>query len=152
MAHEWAKRGLAAVRVAYRDDTTQLRSGPVPVAGRALTWFLNLDKREDKRFLKEYAEEYKPNDLWTSPSCRVFCSVQRINRRQFSIRKEWRPRGEKQAFKMLYFCRALHRDQQFRGGRSHHEQSASSRMPFDGEEWPYAVHSRDEYQEHCAKV
>ena len=40
---------------------------------------------------------------------------------------------------MLSYCRDLHTAQQERGGRSHHEQSASSHAPFDSDEWPWAI-------------
>ena len=118
------------MRIAHRTKG-EARPAPLPVAGRAQTWYLDLDQRQDRRLLKTYAEEHAPDDLWTSPSCRVFCGVQRINRSRFG---RWRPKGEEQAIGNLAFFRSLHRDQQARGGRSHHEQSATSRAPFDGED------------------
>ena len=40
---------------------------------------------------------------------------------------------------MLAFCRDLHLAQLERGDRSHHEQSAQSKAPFDSEMWPWAI-------------
>ena len=46
--------------------TMALKEGPTPVAGRAQTWYLDLEKPEDQRELLVYAEEVRPRDLWTS--------------------------------------------------------------------------------------
>ena len=128
LAHKWAKRGYAAVRVAHKREGQIAHPGPQPIPGRALTWFLDLDQKEDRRALKRYAEEHSPDDLWTSPSCRVFCGMQRINEIQ-SGRRGRRPSGEKEAMHLRSFCRTLHRAQRARGGRSHHEQSVALRWP-----------------------
>lgn len=137
LSHEWAKRGLAAVRIAHRRAGAMAKEGPAPIPGRALTWYLDLDQQNDKNLLEEYAREHSPDDLWTSPACTALCSVQHINKGK--RHQGWRPKGEAATLRGLAFCRKLHREQQARGGRSHHEQSASSREPFDGEHWPWAI-------------
>ena len=40
---------------------------------------------------------------------------------------------------MLRFMKQLHRLQHKLGGRSHHEQSAKSRAPSNGGQWPWAI-------------
>ena len=113
----------------------QPKPGPEPVLGRAQTWYLDLDKDDDKDALMAYAAETQPDDLWTSPGCTAFTGVQRINKRRTGAR----PKGEEASMQMLSYCRDLHTAQQERGGRSHHEQSASSHAPFDSGEWPRAI-------------
>ena len=134
--HEWAKRGLSAVRVAHRTGG-EPKDGPEPVAGRSLTWHLDLHQEKDRRPLAAYIKERKPKDLWSSPECRCFCRLQLVNKAQRS--HKWRPRGEAQALQMLRYIRRLHRVQASLGGRSHHEQSASSLAPFDGSTWAWAI-------------
>ena len=136
LAHEWAMRGYAAVRVAHRRDRSP-KPGPEPVLGRALTWYLDLDNEEDKKLLFNYAAERKPEDLWTSPDCRPFTSVHQIN--QSRLGRRWRPAGEKESLEMLAYCRELHQAQVERVGRCHHEQSAMSHAPFDSGVWPWAI-------------
>ena len=63
-------RGYSAVRIAKRPETMTLKEGPTPVAGRAQTWYLDLEKPEDQRELLVYAEEVRPRDLWTSQPLR----------------------------------------------------------------------------------
>ena len=137
LSHEWAKRGLAAVRVAHRRDGGEPKPGPEPVLGAAQTWYLDLEKKKDKDMLLAYAAEKKPDDLWSSPDCTPFTTVQRINKGRHG--KRWRPAGEKAGLQMLSYCRKLHAEQQERGGRCHHEQSAQSHAPFDSEMWPWAI-------------
>ena len=128
LSHEWAKRGFAAVRVAHRTGGKPPKPGPEPVIGRALTWYLDLDKADDKEMLMKYAAEKKPDDVWTSPDCTAFTSMQRVNKARLGRR--WRPAGEKEGLQMLSFTRDLHFAQLERGGRFHHEQSAQSKAPF----------------------
>ena len=135
LSHEWAKRGFAAVRVAHRCNGKPPKPGPEPVLGRAQTWYLDLGKDDDKDALMAYAAETQPEDLWTSPDCTAFTGVQRINKGRTGAR----PKGEEASMQMLSYCRDLHTAQQERGGRSHHEQSASSHAPFDSDEWPWAI-------------
>ena len=54
-------------------------------------------------------------------------------------RRGGRPSGEKASLEMLAYCRTLHAAQLARGGRSHHEQSATSHAPYDSETWPWAI-------------
>ena len=68
LSHEWAKRGLAAVRIAHR-RAGAAKDGPDPIPGRAPTWFLDLDQQNDKKLLETYAREHSPDDLLTSPAC-----------------------------------------------------------------------------------
>ena len=91
---------------------------------------LDLSVPKDRALLENFARTYKPRDLWTSPDCTCFTYLQRINKAR--RHGEWRPAGEKLAIDTLNWCRRLHRQQQARGGRCHHEQSANSRAPFDG--------------------
>ena len=56
--------------------------------------------------------------------------------------RKWKPSGEESGFKMLAYMKRLHRQQQRLGGQSHHEQSARSRAPSPGGQWPWAI-SRD---------
>ena len=94
-----------------------------------------MEKEEDKDALLAYAADLKPHDLWTSPDCRPFTSVQRVNKARYGKR----PTGEKAGLQMLAHCRDLHTAQLQRGGRCHHEQSANSHAPFDSEVWPWAI-------------
>ena len=55
--------------------------------GRALTWYLDLDKEADKDALLAYAADKMPDDLWTSPDCKAFTTVQRINHEMESDRR-----------------------------------------------------------------
>ena len=135
LAREWAERGYAAVRVARRRKGGYAKPGPEPVLGRAQTWYLDLDEGADRDALMVYAAKHSPADIWTSPDCTSFTSVQRINR----ARCGGRPRGEKASLDLLAYIRELHAAQLERGGRCHHEQSASSRAPFDSNEWPWAI-------------
>ena len=137
LAHEWAQRGYAAVRIAHRRKGSKAKPGPEPMLRRAQTWYLDLDQEGDRDALTTYAAEYSPADLWTSPDCTSFTSVQRIN----SARCGRRPRGEKASLELLAYIRDLHTAQLERGGRCHHEQSASSRAPFDSNEWPWGISS-----------
>ncbi len=139
LSHEWAVQGSAAVRIVFRDEDTELADGPEPVPGRALDWPLDLDQRADKMKLRAYADKWKPKDLWTSPDCTTRTSLQNINKHRY---QDGRPPGEEAAKKLLGFCRALHKDQRARGGRSHHEQSATSHEPFDGPGRPWAISKR----------
>ncbi len=91
--------------------------------------------------LRAYANKWKPDDLWTSPDCTTRTSIQHINKHRY---EDGRPPGEEAAKKLLRFCRTLHEDQQCRGGRSHHEQSAKSHEPFDGTAKPWAISKRYE--------
>lgn len=50
-----------------------------------------------------------------------------------------RPKGENTARKQLSFIRRLHAHQLQSGGHCHHEQPTSSKEPFDGPTWPWAV-------------
>ena len=134
LSHAWAKRGFAAVRVAHRKGGSA-KNGPEPVAGRALTWYLDLADRKDKFLLVAFAAARQPDDLWTSPDCTALASVQHINTARYGKR----PAGEKAAIRMLAYCRELHRQQLERGGRCHHEQSAQSHAPFDSGDWPWAI-------------
>ena len=102
-----------------------------------MRWPLNLHRVRDRRLLRAYAAQHKPQDLWTSPDCSAFTPVQRINHARCG--EHWRPPGEKKALDMIGHCRLMHMDQHARGGRGHHEQSAGSRMPFDGAAWPCAA-------------
>ena len=132
LAHEWAKRGYSSVRVVLRRGTAP-RAPPTPVRGRAMTWALDLHCEEDRKMLEAFARKHRPSHLWTSPECRPFTYVQRINKaRKAKQNRRWRPRGEAIALDTLRWCRRLHSQQVRRGGHSHHEQSANSRAPFDG--------------------
>ena len=62
-----------------------------------------------------------------------------MNRKRYGPR--WRPPGEKDAFAMLAYMKKLHTQQRRLQGRSHHEQSAKSRAPSNGGEWPWAISS-----------
>ena len=154
LAHEWALNGKTAVRIAHRKSNKKAKAGPDPVAGRAQTWYLDLTQKEDRRLVTRNAAKHRPEDLWTSPECRCFTSMQRVNNAVKTAKgkraKKWRPRGEKevpripcqcevfvcafktfsvQAIDMLRWMRnTLHKRQKQRGGRSHHEQSAVSRL------------------------
>ena len=44
----------------------------------------------------------------------------------------------------------LHKKQRRLGGQSHHEQSAYSRVPSSGSEWPWAI--SNQYMENSVKV
>ena len=77
-----------------------------------------------------------PEDLWTSPACTTRTRIQHLNKHRYV---NGRPHGEEEATRMLKFCRALHKDQQARGARSHHEQSATSHEPFDSQSKPWAI-------------
>ena len=146
LSKEWAGRGLSSVRIAHRLGQQRLKEGPLPVKGRSLNWHLDLDNLVDRRHLVAYVKKMRPRDLWTSPCCRTFSSIQCVNQKRYSRRgRQWRPSGEKEALARLKFCRKLHRLQQTRlKGRSHHEQSVrcqsdelSRCMSPGGGEWVY---------------
>ena len=62
LSHEWAKRGMSAVRIAHR-TTGQPKKGPEPKKCRAVTWFLDLTQGQDRRLLLEYMSTYSPKVL-----------------------------------------------------------------------------------------
>ena len=130
LSHAWARHGQAVVRIVFLQRSGSAQAGPVPVPGRAMGWPLNLHRVRDRRLLRAYAARHKPQHLWTSPDCSAFTPVQRINHARCG--EHWGPPGEKKTLDMIGYCRLLHRDQHTRGGRGHHEQSAGSRVPFDG--------------------
>ena len=63
---------------------------------------------------------------------------------------KWKPAGEEAGFKMLAYMKSLHKRQHRLGGQSHHEQSAKSRAPNPGGEWPWAI--SNEYMENSVTV
>ena len=128
-------RGFSAVRVAHRVGG-KAKPGPELELGRALTWYLDLDKEADRDALMAYAADKMPDDLWTSPDCTAFTTVQRINHARNGGK---RPAREKASLRTLAYCRDLHRERLGQGGRCHHEQSAQSHAPFDSTEWPWAI-------------
>ena len=138
LSNEWACNGRAAVRIVFRVEGVPLSDGPEPLAGRALDWALDLHKFADKLSLRAYAKRWRPDDLWTSPDCTTRSSLQHINKHKYP---DGRPAGEAAATRLLRFCRTLHRDQQSRGQRSHHEQSARCHDPFDATAKPWAISS-----------
>ena len=174
LSKEWARRQLSSVRIVHRVGQQRLKDGPQPAPGRSLNWRLDLDDAKDRQRLVAYVKKVCPKQLWTSPCCRTFCSMQHVNNKRYSRRgRPWRPSGEAEAISCLKFCRKLHRLQQALGGRSHHEQSArlaricfsiggsrvcvalwdsqaTSRVPFDGSIWPWAISRR--YKENSATV
>ena len=77
----------------------------------------------------------KTNDVWSSPPCTTWTSVQLIN----LARHGRRPKGEALAFDLLSFLKRLHKVQRKLGGRSHHEQSNRSRAPCDTGPWPSVI-------------
>ena len=79
----------------------------------------------------------KLTSLLFSGVAAVFCRLQCVNKAK--KRRGWRPRGEAEAIAVLRYMRRLHRVQKVLGGRGHHEQSATSLMPFDGSTWPFAI-------------
>ncbi len=111
-----------------------------------------MDEPGDRKLLSTYAAEKKPRDIWTSPACTAFTPVQNINKAKFrrAGRRTTRPAGEKTALDLLSYLRGLYKAQQKRGGRSHHEQSATSRGPCGGDEWPWGISSN--YEEHSTSV
>lgn len=125
LSKEWARRQLSSVRIVHRVGQQRLKDGPQPAPGRSLNWRLDLDDAKDRQRLVAYVKKVCPKQLWTSPCCRTFCSMQHVNNKRYSRRgRPWRPSGEAEAISCLKFCRKLHRLQQALGGRSHHEQSA----------------------------
>ncbi len=147
LAGEWARRGRTAVRVTLRPRGVPMEPAPRfgggrraaarPRAGRVITWRLNLKCRRDKRALRAFVREARPKDLWTSPPCTTSCPLQRLALAR--RRGGRRPCGEAAQRRLLGYCRGLHRLQRSLGGRSHHEQSAVSRAPFDSRRRPWAV-------------
>ena len=114
--------------------------------------YLDLHEPEDRKLLSKYAAGKTPRDLWTSPECRPFASLQNMNiaRQRNSGRRGWRPAGENDALDLLGYLKRLHKAQRKRGGRSFHEQSAASRAPCDGGEWPWAISA--DYEKHTVSV
>ena len=53
--------------------------------------YLDLEMSEEDARLA-YATEQKPDDVWTSPDCTAFTSIQRVNKARLGPR--WRPAGE----------------------------------------------------------
>ena len=51
---------------------------------------------------------------------------------------------------MLAYMKRLHKKQHLLGGQSHHEQSAKSRAPSNGSEWPWAI--SNQYMENSVTV
>ena len=65
----------------------------------------------------------------------------------------WIPNVFVQAIDMLRWMReTLQKRKKQRGGRSHHEQSAVSKIPFDGKEWPWAATSASTYKDKSVRV
>ena len=139
LAKVWAARGFSSVRVSELKSCAPAKPGPIPVAGTALTWYLDLSRSDDRKLLCAYATVWRPRDLWTASPCTAFSRIQFLNRAQFH--EAWRPPSEDASVAMLMFCRHQHCEQKTRGGRSHHEQSARSSAPFDDprQTWPWAI-------------
>ena len=109
LSHAWPRHGQAAVRIVFLQRSGSAQAGPVPVPGRAMDWPLNLHRVRDRRHLRAYAAQHKPQHLWTSPDCSAFTPVQRINHARLG--EHWRPLGEKKALDIIGYCRLLHRGQ-----------------------------------------
>lgn len=141
LAKVWAMRGFSSVRVCELKQDVPPSLGPTPVAGRHQSWYLDLARPTDRKMLLDYASLWCPRDLWSAPPCTAFSRVQFLNQAQKP--PGWRPPCEKVSLELLDFCRReLHPGQVARGGRSHHEQSERSRVPFDNRlraSWPWAV-------------
>ena len=138
-AKVWAVRGFSSVRVGELEICALAKPGPIPAAGRALTWYLDLSRPDDRKLLSAYATVWRPRDLWTASSCTAFSRIQFLKRAQHH--EAWRPPSEVASVTVSMFCRHQHCEQKTRAGRSHHEQSARSPAPFDDprQTWPWAI-------------
>ena len=137
----------------YNTHTCTYMHGPGSLVIQSLM-YLNLHEKRDRRALLRYCRYTRPTDIWTSPPCTkplcivmliceyrhncVLCamnhglawctcwtSIQVVNMKRYGHR----PFGECDAYDLLMLMRRIHKQQLKRGGRSHHEQSAKSRLP-----------------------
>ncbi len=164
-ARRWARCHLAPCGIARARGV-----GHVRTRTRARDRYLDLHSSEDRKLLYNYAAQRRPVDFWTSPECRTFTPVPQwplgatfsqraagthvmrgrwlrpmqnvtMATKRKAGNRRWRPVGEQLALDLSRYLKKPHGAQQKRGGRSSHEQSASSRAPCDGGEWPWAISS-----------
>ena len=133
-----ARQGGSAVRVSKPDGPDPNLPGPIPVRGRAITWYLDLHHPSASKRVSEYLERWKPRHVWLSVPCTTRTQIQYANVRNFV---DGRPRDEKKQRRLLGRARTWAKGQLRRrpdGIRS--EQSAKSHEPFDTANKPWVIH------------
>ena len=133
-----ARQGGSAVRVSKPIGKDANLPGPIPIRGRAVTWFLDLHHPSASKRVSQYLARWKPRHVWFSIPCTTRTTMQYINVRNHV---NGRPRNEKKQRRLLGKARTWAKEQRRRRHDGiHSEQSAKSHEPYDSTNKPWVVH------------